>query len=606
MSRFPKLTETFILFEMSAVERQGVDIWLFPLLHEREATMHPEAAPYVARATYLPFLSLPILASQWAFLRRSPRRYLGAIRTMIAGTWRSPNFLIGGLGIFPKVVHAAGLMERDGVRHVHCHFATHPALAGLLIHRLTGITYSFTAHGSDLHVDRTMLCQKVAEAAFAVTISNDNRAVFERECGAPVADPGGHPLRGRHRHASTRCHASADPSRPLAILSIGTLHEVKGQTHLIEACRRLALDDVAFTCRFVGDGPDRAALERQIADAGLADRVELLGQRKRDEVIALLEASDVLVAPSVPTRGGKREGIPVVLMEAMSAGVPGRRERPVGHSGARRRRRDRADGRRRATRPRSPRPAPAGRGPGSARPGSARPLAERVVAEFDVDRSAARLDRPLRGDGRRGARPVADGRRSGHEVAADDPARPSGSPWPSIAYTYVGFPLLVLVRARLRPRPPGRPRSSRRSASSSPRTTRRRRSAPRLDNLVGARLPGRAGSSVVVASDGSDDATVEIAPGVRRPAASASSTSGGSARPTPSTAAVAAAHGEILVFTDANTMFEPRRGPGARRPIRGSRGRWGRRRPALSPGAGDRSRRGRRGRAELLGLRPAS
>ena len=51
MSRFPKLTETFILFEMSAVERQGLDIWLFPLLHEREATMHPEAAPYVARAT---------------------------------------------------------------------------------------------------------------------------------------------------------------------------------------------------------------------------------------------------------------------------------------------------------------------------------------------------------------------------------------------------------------------------------------------------------------------------------------------------------------------------------------------------------------------------
>ena len=207
MSRFPKLTETFILFEMSAVERQGVDIWLFPLLHEREATMHPEAAPYVARATYLPFLSLPILASQWAFLRRSPRRYFGAIRTMIAGTWRSPNFLIGGLGIFPKVVHAAGLMERDGVRHVHCHFATHPALAGLLIHRLTGITYSFTAHGSDLHVDRTMLCQKVAEAAFAVTISNDNRAVFERECGAPSrpwrsSTAGSTPTRSTPFHAS--------------------------------------------------------------------------------------------------------------------------------------------------------------------------------------------------------------------------------------------------------------------------------------------------------------------------------------------------------------------------------------------------------------------
>ena len=73
---------------------------------------------------------------------------------------------------------------------------------------------------------------------------------------------------------------------------------------------------------FIGDGPDRAALERQIAEADLSDRVELLGQRPRDEVIELLGSSDVLVAPSVPTRGGKREGIPVVLMEAMSAGLP--------------------------------------------------------------------------------------------------------------------------------------------------------------------------------------------------------------------------------------------------------------------------------------------
>ncbi len=117
---------------------------------------------------------------------------------MIRGTWRSPNFLVGGIGIFPKVVHAARLMERDGVQHVHCHFATHPALAGFLIHRLVGIPYSFTAHGSDLHVDRTMLCEKVEEAAFTVTISDDNRKVFERECGGPIADPRGHPLRRRH------------------------------------------------------------------------------------------------------------------------------------------------------------------------------------------------------------------------------------------------------------------------------------------------------------------------------------------------------------------------------------------------------------------------
>jgi glycosyltransferase involved in cell wall biosynthesis len=41
-----------------------------------------------------------------------------------------------------------------------------------------------------------------------------------------------------------------------------------------------------------------------------------------DAVAAELASADVLVAPSVPTKGGKREGIPVVLMEAMASGLP--------------------------------------------------------------------------------------------------------------------------------------------------------------------------------------------------------------------------------------------------------------------------------------------
>ena len=63
--------------------------------------------------------------------------------------------------MFPKVAHAAAaMMQAEGVTHVHCHFANHPALAGFVIHRLTGIPFSFTAHGSDLHVDRRMLAPR--------------------------------------------------------------------------------------------------------------------------------------------------------------------------------------------------------------------------------------------------------------------------------------------------------------------------------------------------------------------------------------------------------------------------------------------------------------
>lgn len=320
MSRFPKLTETFILLEMTAVERLGADVEVYPLLRERTSVVHPEAESLVERAHFIPFISLAVVRSHLHFLRHRRRAYLGGLWALLAGTWGSANFFVGALGIIPKVVHAARLMEADGVTHVHCHFATHPAAAGFLVHRLTGIPFSFTVHGSDLHVDRHMLPQKVEEAAFVVPISAYNRAVIEAECG-PV--PEGR-LEVIHCGVDPDAFAPADrdDDGTLTVVCVGTLHEVKGQTHLIEACRLLVAEDVDVACVLVGTGPDRDDLAAQAEEAGIADRVRFAGRLTSVEVAAEVGRADVLAAPSVPTAGGKREGIPVVLMEAMSSGVP--------------------------------------------------------------------------------------------------------------------------------------------------------------------------------------------------------------------------------------------------------------------------------------------
>ena len=329
MSRFPKLTETFILYEILAVEAAGQPVEIFPLIRQREEMIHAEAAPLVARARYVPFLSARVFGSQLHFLRSRPRAYLGALTAFVRDTIGSRRFLLGGLALFPKIVHQARLMRDLGVRHVHCHFASHPALAGFVIHRLTGIPYSFTAHGTDLHVDHHMLRRKTAEAAFVVAISEDNRTEIVDESG-PWA---------RDRTEVLHCGVDTTTLRPgnpvdgavatqpqeeagLRILCIGTLHEVKGQRHLVHACAELARAGVPFTCRLVGDGPDRIALERQAVDLGISDRVVFDGLLTRAGVVDRLAEADVLVAPSVPTARGAREGIPVVLMEAMSCGLP--------------------------------------------------------------------------------------------------------------------------------------------------------------------------------------------------------------------------------------------------------------------------------------------
>jgi colanic acid/amylovoran biosynthesis glycosyltransferase len=322
MSRFPKLTETFVLNEILAVERLGVDVDIYPLIRQREPLVQPDAIKLVRRAHYLPYISRAVLGSQLHFLRHRPRAYLGALATVIKGNVRSAWFLIAGLLLFPKVVHTARLIAEARTDHVHCHFATHPALAGLVVHRLTGIQFSFTAHGSDIHRDRTMLCQKVAEASFVVAISRANKTVIETECGTSGTDR----IEVLHCGVDTSIFyptpSGARHQGRLRVLSIGTLHEVKGQRYLIEACALLRETDVPFSCQLIGDGPDASQLQELVRRLSLEGHVAFLGRRTQVEVAGMLREADVLVASSVPSSDGRREGIPVVLMEAMSCGLP--------------------------------------------------------------------------------------------------------------------------------------------------------------------------------------------------------------------------------------------------------------------------------------------
>ncbi len=325
MSRFPKLTETFVLYEMIAMQSEGVQVETYPLLREKASVVHPDAAPFVDAAHFQPFISLPILRAHVYYLLHKPGAYLGTLWSLLRSNIGSPRFFIGALGIFPKSVFFAYKMKTEGIDHVHAHFASHPAAAAFIIHRLSGIPYSFTAHGSDLHRDRHMLCEKVAEAAFVVAISNYNKELIVSEC------------KGQYRDKVTVIHCGVDTDvfqdassrnvgqaakQPFTIVSVGTLHEVKGQAYLVEACARLAEQGIDFRCHFIGGGPDRDALTSLAEQKGIAEKVVWHGQQTREWIVQFLQGADVLVAPSVPTSDGRREGIPVVLIEAMSSGIP--------------------------------------------------------------------------------------------------------------------------------------------------------------------------------------------------------------------------------------------------------------------------------------------
>ncbi len=321
MSRFPKLSETFVLYEMLALQQQGVDVEVFPLINERAKVVHAEAKPFVERAHYLPVLSLPILKANLHFLRTKPAVYLGVWLDVLRGTFGSMNDLIGGLGIIPKAAKFAYDMQRMGVRHVHAHFANHPAVAALVINRLTGIPFSFTAHAHDIYVDQHMLKEKVQAAKFVVAISEYNKALITRHAGEAMRDK----IKVVHCGVDTSLFQPRQKlagDAPFTIVCVGSLEEKKGQTYLVEACRLLKQRGLRFVCHLIGDGQNRAELEEQVRRDNLGDVVKLVGGIPRADVLKMLAKADVVALPSIRTKSGKMEGIPVALMEPLACEVP--------------------------------------------------------------------------------------------------------------------------------------------------------------------------------------------------------------------------------------------------------------------------------------------
>lgn len=324
LSRFPTVTETFILREVTEMERQGQPVRLVPLIKESPPIIHDAAKPWIARALYTPFLSGAIAAANLAAFARRPLRYLSVLGGLTAGTLRAPRTLVATLATFPKSVYLARQLSAEGIRHLHVHYASMPATMALIVSKFSDVTFSFTVHAFDIQADRSLLDWKIREAKFIRSISDYNRRFLERlyPADAPGKIEVVHVGIEPHLYeANARKYAPPAGVRP-RLLCVAAHRPYKGLPYLIEACRLLRDEGVEFEVQQLGHGPMRAELEKSIAAAGLGDRFQLLGARPENEVAQLMAEATAFVLPSIVDDDGLMEGIPVALMEAMATGRP--------------------------------------------------------------------------------------------------------------------------------------------------------------------------------------------------------------------------------------------------------------------------------------------
>ncbi len=113
---------------------------------------------------------------------------------------------------------------------------------------------------------------------------------------------------------------AAGPARPV-LLFLGRLVEVKGVDYLLRAFAVVERRRPDAALVIAGDGPQRAELQALAADLGIRS-VEFIGLVSDPGIkSALLRRASAMVVPSVRTRG-IAEGGPLVVLEALSAGLP--------------------------------------------------------------------------------------------------------------------------------------------------------------------------------------------------------------------------------------------------------------------------------------------
>jgi glycosyltransferase involved in cell wall biosynthesis len=189
------------------------------------------------------------------------------------------------------------------------------------IERFFGIGFSFTAHANDIFAPKPFevsLGKLIGAARAVITVSDFGvgflSGKFPAEAGKMHRVYNGIDL--------ARFRPTVFSAVPPTIISIGRLIEKKGFADLIEACRMLRTRKIDFRCEIVGEGPLQAALQEQINNADLSNVVFLAGPLAQSEVIDRLARATVFALPCVAEKGGGRDNLPTVIMEAMAAGLP--------------------------------------------------------------------------------------------------------------------------------------------------------------------------------------------------------------------------------------------------------------------------------------------
>lgn len=200
------------------------------------------------------------------------------------------------------------------------------AIAGSLFAKLLGTPTVIKVHGSDINVHaqiksrRTQIKWAMDQAEAIIAVSQDlKNKILQMDVPANkvhllyngIDKSLFYPL----EKDVARKLCAIDPDRRV-IVFIGNLKTSKGCNLLLEAYVLLAKKNSTVDLYYIGAGDQIDILRKKVTDHGLESRVRLLGSLPHKALPPWINASDVLVLPSM------NEGVPNVVLEAQACGTP--------------------------------------------------------------------------------------------------------------------------------------------------------------------------------------------------------------------------------------------------------------------------------------------
>lgn len=317
---FPTLSETFILNQITGLIDLGHEVEIFAQTNPKQEKVQQDVEEYnlMKKTYYIPnnkiirfFKALLLIAKN---IYKNP---IAIIKTL--------NFIkYGKDALSLRILYLAIPFLNKDFDIIHCHFGPNGNVGALLKDLgINGILIT-TFHAYDI----TSYIKRESPHIY------DN--LFKKgDIFMAVCEDGKRKLKnlGCKEDKIVVHHMGVDIERfrlkeryfngfSVKVLTVGRLVEKKGLIYAIKAVSLLIKKGHNIMYIIAGNGPLKSELYNLILQLGMSGKIKLIGSVDQSRVKAIMMNSDIFLLPSVTGSDGDQEGIPVVLMEAMSTGMP--------------------------------------------------------------------------------------------------------------------------------------------------------------------------------------------------------------------------------------------------------------------------------------------